>query len=146
MSAKSVNDPIQKEDCISKDDSWCCALASRHAQVERQSVESHHLWLTFIMVFCYTVLFSYWFVNCALCALDKVYPGSVCIRENICRGFSATHSLKFPQKHPLWMRGGCCKKYRYCISKNPQNTRYGRCSSEILQVHFPTTTITHTSH
>lgn len=73
--------------------------------------------LTFIVGFCYIVLFSYWFLNFPLCALDKVYPGSVCIRENICIGFNATCSLKFPQKHPLWMKGGCSTTYRYCIPK-----------------------------
>lgn len=32
MQAKSVKDPVQKEDCISEDGSWCCPLASRHTQ------------------------------------------------------------------------------------------------------------------
>lgn len=138
MWAKSVKDPVQKEDCISEHGSWCCPLASRHTQASRQSAIGC---LTFIMVFSYIVLFSYWFHNLPLCALDKVYPGSVCISANICIGFSATHPLKFPQKHPLWMKGGCSKIYRNCIPKNNHRTldmeadlqKYYKFSSQPLQ-------------
>lgn len=93
--------PSQKEDSFSEDDSWCCSLASRCVSVKATihwDAVRDHLRITLIMVFCYIVLFSYWFVNLLLCILDKVYPWSICIRENICIGLSTIHSLKFPKK------------------------------------------------